>query len=167
MQGRRFLFILGAFFLAACLLSTALSTPETTLVPTKALTVPTSEATLVPQVYTENPCDYILEERPEKPTFKGMELYSWQNEYGDWMFSILYGTNRNKGVEEIKSFAMDIAKVKECFCNMPDDEEVFWMVLSPDKNQSPQLPDSIIDEVKNQAILCNVNLRAVGVISQE
>jgi hypothetical protein len=39
---------------------------------------------------------------PLGESMKGYELYSWQ-EGGQWKFSILVGTNREKSIEEIKS----------------------------------------------------------------
>jgi hypothetical protein len=42
------------------------------------------------------------EKREEKPRFKGVELYSWKDKGGDWMFVLLSGTNRLKTEEEVK-----------------------------------------------------------------
>jgi hypothetical protein len=43
---------------------------------------------------------------------KGYELYSWQDG-GQWKFSVLVGTNREKTVEEIKSADMVLSGVNE------------------------------------------------------
>jgi len=39
--------------------------------------------------------------RTEKPAFKGVELYTWKSSQGDFRYSLLWGTNRNKTPEEI------------------------------------------------------------------
>ena len=38
----------------------------------------------------------------KRECFKGWELYSWQDKSG-WRFSLLFGTNRQKSCQEIKS----------------------------------------------------------------
>ena len=43
---------------------------------------------------------------------KGYELYSWQDA-GQWKFSLLIGTNREKTLDEIKSDGQVLAGVEE------------------------------------------------------
>ena len=131
--------------------------------------MPTSEAVPATQVLTENPCDFISMEQPEKTAFKGMELYSWQ-EPGDedWVFSIHYGTNRNKMVWEVLSFAMDLAELEKCFCNMPENENVIWMKYAivettGERYIFPQPSDELIHEVEKQAVVCKVKLTTFSV----
>ena len=49
---------------------------------------------------------------PFPASMKGYELYSWQDG-GQWKFSVLVGTNREKTVEEIKSADMVLSGVNE------------------------------------------------------
>src|SRR5262249_10832134 len=42
------------------------------------------------------------EKREEKPRFKGVELYSWKDKGGDWMFVLVNGTNELKTKEEVR-----------------------------------------------------------------
>jgi hypothetical protein len=126
--------------------------------------VPQAQPPAANKVLAENPCDLIALEHPERPAFKGMELYSWQTpESGDWVFAILYGTNRDKMVWEVVSFAMDLTQVKNCFCNMPENENVIWMPFAQEektgeKYMFPRPADDVINEVEKLAIACNVKL---------
>lgn len=154
MQIRKYVFVILAIAFVAC---------------SRGNILPTTETTTVSKVLTDNPCDYIAKEQPEKTAFKGMELYSWQKpENGDWVFSILYGTNRNKMVWEVESFAMDLAEVGKCFCNMSDNENVFWLISAYDETAdeyrtflSP--PDSFVEDVVNRANFCGVEINTYWV----
>jgi hypothetical protein len=42
------------------------------------------------------------DKREEKPRFKGVELYSWQDHKGGWVFVLVNGTNRLKTEKEVK-----------------------------------------------------------------
>ena len=64
--------------------------------------------------------------RIEETAFKGMELYSWQSENGEWQYAILVGTNRNKTLEEVQAHPLDLQNVKETIGRMPAGESVFW-----------------------------------------
>ena len=115
--------------------------------------------------YVKSTCEYFSGKRTERLAFKGMELYSWQNVDGDWLFSILFGTNRNKTIKEVKAFVMDISEIEDCFCNMPVGENIFWLSSAQDTTTSemrtfPQPPDNIINEVKERAVSCSVNITA-------
>jgi hypothetical protein len=69
------------------------------------------------------------EERPSEKEFKGMELYSWQDAKGDWVFALLPGTNRLKSEAEIKEKESQIAGTTELekhFLRLAEGEEVFW-----------------------------------------
>jgi hypothetical protein len=72
-------------------------------------------------------------------SMKGYELYSWQVE-GQWHFTLITGTNRNKTTEEIttgenfisqagwvKIRAEDIETVKVILSKLTEDEEVSWL----------------------------------------
>ena len=63
----------------------------------------------------------------ERTAFKGMELYSWQSEAGEWQFAILVGTNRNKTLEEVQAAPLDLHNVKETIGRLPAGESLFWV----------------------------------------
>jgi hypothetical protein len=43
------------------------------------------------------------DKREEKTHLKGMELYSWKDKAGDWVFVIMVGTNSCKTEEMVKA----------------------------------------------------------------
>jgi hypothetical protein len=101
--------------------------------------------------------------RSEQAAFKGMELYSWQDDDGRWLFSIMLGTNRIKTLSEIKASPIGIAEVKQQFCQLAGGEQVFWMENAQDpatgeSYTSPQVSSSIIDEIQAQAESCGISL---------
>jgi hypothetical protein len=95
-------------------------------------------------------------------SFKGWELYSWQE--GDtWHFSILMGTNRIKSYEEVISntpnvvqlvHVIGIDSLKNALDQFPANEEITWLGSTWLKNSwsgnygNLQLPPKgIIDEI--------------------
>lgn len=46
-------------------------------------------------------------------TFKGIEVYVWQNENGEYRCGALSGTNRGKTIEELTALAENSATIKE------------------------------------------------------
>ena len=71
-------------------------------------------------------------------SFKGYELYSWEEE-GQWHFTLITGTNRIKTIEEITSKGDFISEtgwvkiqvvgadaIKDILSRLPDGESVFW-----------------------------------------
>ena len=113
--------------------------------------------------WIENPCGQIQKNEQHKHAFKGMEMYSWKNDQGEWVFSILPGTNRNKMIAEAKSFPMDIDLLEKCFCNIPVDENIFWLRFAQNSSTGemeifPAPPQELKNEVEMKAILCNVNI---------
>jgi len=65
-------------------------------------------------------------ERATQLEFKGMELYSWQAETGEWAFSILPGTNRNKTIAEVKARPLSLDEVKAAIAKLAIGETIFW-----------------------------------------
>jgi hypothetical protein len=69
------------------------------------------------------------DKREEKPRFKGVELYSWKDEGGVWVFVLLDGTNRGKTEDEVKG-AKDRIKgaddLKKALARLAVREHVFW-----------------------------------------
>ena len=111
----------------------------------------------------ENPCDVFTRESQDKPAFKGIELYSRQTEDGEWVYTILYGTNRNKTVQEAGSGMMDIGEVKQCFCNMTGEETVAWMgeaydLVADEMISFPRPPADIAQAISDYAAGCGMNL---------
>ncbi len=67
------------------------------------------------------------EKREEKPRFKGVELYSWKEKGGDWMFVLLDGTNRLKTEEEVKGAMNKVkgaADLKKALARLAVEEQV-------------------------------------------
>jgi len=70
------------------------------------------------------------EKREEKPRMKGVELYSWKDKEGDWMFVLLDGTNRvktEKEVKQAKDKVRDLDALKRVIAALAVGEQVFWM----------------------------------------
>jgi hypothetical protein len=72
-------------------------------------------------------------------SMKGYELYSWQNG-GQWVFTLMTGTNRLKTLAEIttapdsesadrliKVSARGIAELESLLTRLPSKSEIFWM----------------------------------------
>lgn len=101
--------------------------------------------------------------RAEQTTFKGMELYSWQGSDGEWQYSLLIGTNRNKTVEEILSAPLDLQGIKVAIAQLAVGESLFWTnnVYDPGSGQSVNFsfpPDAVVNELKEFAIANQVDL---------
>lgn len=80
-------------------------------------------------------------------SMKGYELYSWEKD-GQWYFSVLIGTNREKTLEEIQSADValkGIDELKAVLKSIPAGQYVTW--LSKDGLTFP--PDEIIQGVEN------------------
>ncbi len=119
-----------------------------------------------------------LSSMPPPPTItalessmKGWELYSWQ-EQGQWHFTLMYGTNRLKNLEEIISIqntpnhvhVVGVEAIKNVLKLVPRGEWVSWRNF-PWSGQTQQtvtalpLPSKdIIDAIEAQAALSGLNL---------
>jgi hypothetical protein len=111
----------------------------------------------------ENSCQTIKLDSKSKPAFKGMELYSWQKGNGDWVYNILYGTNRLKTINEVMSSEMGSNAVSDCICSMSDREVIFWMNKAQDEttNEMQPLPLPPIDMINGITAIadhCGVKL---------
>jgi hypothetical protein len=109
-------------------------------------------------------------------SFKGYELYSWEED-GQWHFTLITGTNRNKTVEEIISkediisetgwvrvHVMGVNAIRAVLSKLHQDEEIVWLAR-PRSEQTPPgdidfmfPPEQIINSVKEQAEQCGVDL---------
>jgi len=126
---------------------------------------PDSDTTQTAALHVENVCETISRDPPDKPAFKGMELYSWQTDDGQWAFNILYGTNRLKTIRETQSEGMDTAEVEKCLCSMAESENVSWINSALDdatgKMQPlPLPPEDIIKDIMARAENCRVNFNS-------
>lgn len=69
------------------------------------------------------------DERPAQKEMKGMELYSWQDADGGWVFALLPGTNRLKAEAEVKQKENQIAgtdALEKKLLQLAEGEQVFW-----------------------------------------
>ena len=83
---------------------------------------------------------------PFAESMKGYELYRWQ-EGGQWKFSIMVGTNREKSLEEIQSAETSFSGVEELTValeRMPEGQYVTWS--SRETLSFP--PEDIIEQVE-------------------
>ena len=115
--------------------------------PTQAPT--STQETISPPATTSGP------ERAQQPAFKGMELYSWQDEAGEWKYSILVGTNRIKTEEEVMASPLSLDEVKVAISQMAVGEWLTWMGFPPPP------PESIMEELRQCASLYQVNMQTV------
>ena len=96
--------------------------------------------------------------RPAAEIMKGFELYSWQ-EGGQWKFSLLVGTNREKTLDEIKSpetVLPNVDALKPALEAISSGQYITWS--SKDTLAFP--PDHIITQVeqicKDQGLILNI-----------
>jgi len=84
------------------------------------------------------------DKREEKPRFKGVELYSWKDREGNWVFVLLDGTNELKTKERIKGAknqTKGIQDLKKALARLAVGEQVFWtdriegLEFPPEKTQ--------------------------------
>jgi hypothetical protein len=110
-------------------------------------------------------------------SFKGYELYSWQ-ESGEWRFTIITGTNRNKTAEEIvsseniisetgwiKISVVGVVEIKTVLAKLPSGESVFWsaglMASIGSTEYTMELPpESVVSEIERFAV--NLGLELVA-----
>ncbi len=78
---------------------------------------------------------------------KGYELYSWQTR-GQWYFSLIVGTNREKSYHEITSRKVrvkGIERLKKRLDQLPRGEEINWSTHR--KWTAELLPQAIANEI--------------------
>jgi hypothetical protein len=112
-------------------------------------------------------------------SMKGYELYSWE-QGGEWHFTLITGTNRNKTLEEVTSttpsvsadglvhiHVVGVEALKGVLSRVPPSEFVTWLaVLHDDSNQMGIVirlpPDSIVVDIRDHAMSIGLNLTATG-----
>jgi hypothetical protein len=99
------------------------------------------------------------QERPSQKAFKGMELYSWKDTNGDWVFALLPGTNRLKAEAEAKKKETQIPGADELgkhFLRLAEGEQVFWFHRDLKGFSYPD--EKMIDEIASLAKKAKVEL---------
>ncbi len=92
-------------------------------------------------------------------SMKGYELYSWQSR-GQWYFSLVVGTNRQKTYQEIVSPRVRIkgtAQLKRKLDLLPEGEELTWSKHRISRMTMP--PKSVVDEIIDHCRKQRLNLR--------
>ena len=106
-------------------------------------------------------------------SFKGYELYSWEEE-GQWHFTLITGTDRIKTIEEITSKedfisetgwvkiqAVGADAIKDVLSRLPEGESVFWcdeLHLGQSTDTDLQLPsEEIADAIQEYANQCGLD----------
>lgn len=85
--------------------------------------------------------------KPGEKSMKGFELYSWQ-ENGEWYFSVLIGTNRQKTEDEIHAAAgklRGVTELQKVLRSIPAGEAVSWVFHDPANIP----PDELVAKVQN------------------
>ena len=88
-------------------------------------------------------------QREAKPRFKGVELYSWRERGGDWVFALLDGTNGLKTLEEVKAPTISIKgaeELKKALARLAVGEHVFWTHLIEGFEFPPEAMQKEIEE---------------------
>ena len=99
----------------------------------------------------------------DQVAFKGFELYSWQDETGEWQFSILIGTNRIKSIAEIQANPMNLDQVKAAISNLAAGESLFWTDRAEESSVNGHFelafpPSDVVEELKAYAADHQVSL---------
>jgi len=112
-----------------------------------------------------------LEKLPR--SFKGYELYSWEEE-GQWHFTLITGTNRIKTIEEItfkgdfisetgwvKMQVVGADAIKDVLSRLPEGESVFWcdeLHIGQSTETDLQLPpEQIANAIEEYAKQCGLD----------
>lgn len=88
-----------------------------------------------------------LADRAQRPSFKGIELYSWQDA-GTWNYVLLPGTNRNKTWTELQkaSRLRSERELRTSLAQLAAGEQVFWF------NQLDDAPTARLEYPSSTAV---------------
>lgn len=106
-----------------------------------------------PRAATPNVSAQTADDAPGTP-MKGYELYSYRDDAGDWYYTILIGTNRQKNAAEVTAAAVKgIPALAAQIKGLAPGAEVFWSNrVDPSQAQGlPGLafpPAQTIDDIK-------------------
>ena len=134
-------------------------------IPMKPITPIIIGIMLVLGILVSSICATSIEKLPR--SFKGYELYSWEEE-GQWHFTLITGTNRIKTIEEITSEGDFISEtgwvkiqvvgadaIKDVLSRLPEGESVFWcdeLHIGQSTETDLQLPpEQIADAIEEYA----------------
>jgi len=98
-------------------------------------------------------------DREARPRFKGVELYSWKDAKGAWVFALLSGTNRLKTEKEVKDVRNQIAGIealKKALGHLAAGENVSWTHRIEGFRYPPA---ETVKEIKEYATKVDVQLR--------
>ena len=126
---------------------------------------------LVLGILVSSICITSIEKLPR--SFKGYELYSWEEE-GQWHFTLITGTNRIKTIEEItykgdfisetgwvKIQVVGADAIKDVLSRLPEGESVFWcdeLHIGQSTETDLQLPpEQIADAIEEYAKQCGLD----------
>ena len=107
-------------------------------------------------------------------SMKGYELYSW-SEDGQWHFTLITGTNRNKTLEEttskedfiseagwVKVHVVGVDAVKNVLSKLPQDAFIIWLAEMREQTEPADIkiqlpPEQITDAIKEHAERCGLD----------
>lgn len=95
---------------------------------------------------------------PFPESMKGYELYSWQ-EGGQWKFSLLVGTNREKTLEEIKSADVVLAGVDALTSTLekiPAGQSITWSSRETLSFPPNEIRSQVEQICKEKGLLLNI-----------
>jgi len=140
-------------------------------IPMKPITPIIIGIMLVLGILVSSICATSIEKLPR--SFKGYELYSWEEE-GQWHFTLITGTNRIKTIEEITSEGDFISEtgwvkiqvvgadaIKDVLSRLLEGESVFWcdeLHIGQSTETDLQLPpEQIADAIEEYAKQCGLD----------
>ena len=104
-------------------------------------------------------CNGTGPERADKPAFKGMELYSWKPEDGNWHFWLLPGTNGTKaglGIFKPASAMIGLDRVKDALSKLPKGEMVGWQHIGQES-----VPDHLVADLTELCRQHNISIMKI------
>jgi hypothetical protein len=136
-----------------------------------------SQDTIVPTRQEESSLPQELAGISLPQSMKGYELYSWQKD-GEWYFTLITGTNRNKTIEEITSSentvggdgllkitVQGVEDLKTVLGLLPKDETIIWPNdpgIEPglfDRTRLTLPPLEMVEEVQEHSRQLELDLR--------
>ena len=155
--------------------ATSESLPET--LPTQTARAQTVSPTAAAEIIGTLDVSQLPDTLPH--SMKGYELFSWQVD-GEWYFTLITGTNRNKSFDEIitpgntvgvdgfiKVSVCGIDQLKLMLGLLPAGEEVIWSGMDlggqvpTDTIYLTLPPDAMIDEIKTFSNTLGIRLTAI------
>lgn len=95
---------------------------------------------------------------PFAESMKGYELYSWQDD-GQWKFSVLVGTNREKTLDEIKSAEVVLSGVDALTSTLekiPAGQYITWSSRETLSFPPDEIRSQVVQACKDQGLILNI-----------